>query len=861
MVYSHAQPAAIAACLFCITADLSGANLSRGSENANQFGVHEIVLTGNASARNPFATVCKVRFKPPSPGSREVTVDAFYDGGNLWRARLYVSEAGRWSWVSAAAADTGLNGKSGSFQALASNLCGKLQQHPANRRQWRTNDGRTFLNLSDTAYILFRSPRHPIQPVDDSTFQAYVKDDVKLGVTSLRAGGCGGYAVWDRIGPSSVSDEYDRSNWCWEAPYDPSGANRYWERFDLDRLQTTDRRLEWLLNHYPDLYIQLIMFSKSEGDLARMWFAIPEQARRQTVAYLLARWSAWPQVHFLIVNDTPYHAPDNEDNTRMVREIGQTISRLEPFGTLVSAGAKRRVDNPFLLAGDWKLWHTYLHIEKYSEIDASVCDYYYGQKQVPVHLFYGEDWYEQDQASKKLPDMADPDYYHRRMFWSVLLSGGSPNYGGRFPVLQPYSRTTGAIRLGSKTYHEPLRGLNSVIHIKRFLEERGIDLALFQPDDGAAKATPVPVPEPDGPSRAQCSRKGRDEYLVYLPCARDGELSGGLEDSEAAASRLRATLDPLRRPQVTVDLRGAGGQFVEEWYRASDGAIAFGGVVAGGSYHTTTSPWAGADVLLRLKRQTPFSLLPTQIISHRGGAGQNPENTLPAFADSLRSGISIEMDVRKTQDGQLIVIHDRTTGRTCDRDMPVAQSTLADLQTLDAAFRFDPKSDGTFPLRAKNVRLPSLREVFMLFTSQKRPGAMLSVELKDGDDHPVGANQDLYQKVIGLIGEFNLWEAAHVEVSGAEEAEALRLLDPRIRTIYWGRKPDDVFKALQYPFFVRIGVGHEIAFAVAARVKAAGRKLNITGRRFSKSDLEDLSKLRPDSLGVDHYSELLQRLP
>jgi hypothetical protein len=30
-------------------------------------------------------------------GGGLVAVNAFYDGGNTWRARLYVSESGQWS--------------------------------------------------------------------------------------------------------------------------------------------------------------------------------------------------------------------------------------------------------------------------------------------------------------------------------------------------------------------------------------------------------------------------------------------------------------------------------------------------------------------------------------------------------------------------------------------------------------------------------------------------------------------------------------------------------------------------------------------------------------------------------------------
>jgi len=60
----------------------------------------------------------------------------------------------------------------------------------------------------------------------------------------------------------------------------------------------------------------------------------------------------------------------------------------------------------------------------------------------------------------------------------------------------------------------------------------------------------------------------------------------------------------------------------------------------------------------------PFlrELRPTLHISHRGGAVLAPENTLVAFrlaTDRFQTDM-IEMDVRATADGELVVMHDET---------------------------------------------------------------------------------------------------------------------------------------------------------------------------------------------------------
>jgi glycerophosphoryl diester phosphodiesterase len=76
---------------------------------------------------------------------------------------------------------------------------------------------------------------------------------------------------------------------------------------------------------------------------------------------------------------------------------------------------------------------------------------------------------------------------------------------------------------------------------------------------------------------------------------------------------------------------------------------------------------------------------PVEIIAHRGASADAPENTLAAFNLAWRTGVkAIELDVHLTSDGQLIVSHDANTKRTTGVDRVIAQSTLAELHTLDA---------------------------------------------------------------------------------------------------------------------------------------------------------------------------------
>src|SRR5262245_26731588 len=89
------------------------ASFESASGVAAKFGTYEVVLTGNGSVANPFDTRGTVTFT--SPTNQSVTVKDFFDGGNTWRARAYVTETGLWSWSASSLDDPGLNGSTGTF--------------------------------------------------------------------------------------------------------------------------------------------------------------------------------------------------------------------------------------------------------------------------------------------------------------------------------------------------------------------------------------------------------------------------------------------------------------------------------------------------------------------------------------------------------------------------------------------------------------------------------------------------------------------------------------------------------------------------------------------------------------------------
>lgn len=72
------------------------------------------------------------------------------------------------------------------------------------------------------------------------------------------------------------------------------------------------------------------------------------------------------------------------------------------------------------------------------------------------------------------------------------------------------------------------------------------------------------------------------------------------------------------------------------------------------------------------------------IIGHRGARATRPENTIAAILEGSRWADYVEVDVRISHDGVLVVIHDPTLDRRTNGTGCVREYTLAELKRLDA---------------------------------------------------------------------------------------------------------------------------------------------------------------------------------
>lgn len=91
--------------------------------------------------------------------------------------------------------------------------------------------------------------------------------------------------------------------------------------------------------------------------------------------------------------------------------------------------------------------------------------------------------------------------------------------------------------------------------------------------------------------------------------------------------------------------------------------------------------------------------------------GEAPENTLVSFQKAVEHGADlVEMDVRVTREGEVVIIHDAMLDRTTNGRGRVNRKGLKELKALDAGCRFTPDGGASYPYRDQRIEIPTLEE-------------------------------------------------------------------------------------------------------------------------------------------------------
>ena len=132
-------------------------------------------------------------------------------------------------------------------------------------------------------------------------------------------------------------------------------------------------------------------------------------------------------------------------------------------------------------------------------------------------------------------------------------------------------------------------------------------------------------------------------------------------------------------------------------------------------------------------------------IAHRGGAGEAPENTMPAFAAAYALGYRhVETDVHSTADGVVLAFHDDRLDRVTNQLGVIAELNATRIAQADAGYHFTTDQGQTHPFRGRGVRIPHLEEILAAW-----PDLRINIDPK---------HDDAVIPLVRLLDRTNAWD-------------------------------------------------------------------------------------------------------
>lgn len=159
-----------------------------------------------------------------------------------------------------------------------------------------------------------------------------------------------------------------------------------------------------------------------------------------------------------------------------------------------------------------------------------------------------------------------------------------------------------------------------------------------------------------------------------------------------------------------------------------------------------------------------------KIFAHRGLSGFYPENTMLAFKKCLDLDIyGIELDVQKSKDNHLVVIHDETVDRTFKGSGYIKDMTLNELKSLNSSTEIYENNE--------DCKIPTLREVLTLF---KPTPFIINIELKNNKVR----YKNLELDVIALVKELKMEKQVIISSFRFKSIKKVSKICPKIKTAY-----------------------------------------------------------------------------
>ena len=223
---------------------------------------------------------------------------------------------------------------------------------------------------------------------------------------------------------------------------------------------------------------------------------------------------------------------------------------------------------------------------------------------------------------------------------------------------------------------------------------------------------------------------------------------------------------------------------------------------------------------------------PIDIVCHRGANRIAPENTLEAAQICMDQRFQfVELDVRTTSDGELVVIHDPDLERTTNGKGLVADHTLAQIKALDAGGWFRQGTSGT--------KVPTLSQ----FMQMARGRSGIYVEVKQADPKAILA----VINANGMLEHCFFWSADIAVLVGLRQLQPeIKLMAPR-----WVFSSVEIAAKVYGAQIVEFDVEQDDLDEIS-QCRALGVRSMLYSRRPGWDEMASYLKYKPDMVNLDY---------
>jgi len=277
-----------------------------------RFAVFELPLKVQGEALNPYKDLrAEVHFMRPN--GREWRVEAFWDGGSNFKARISPDTTGLWRYR-VDASDPAMHGQSGSFECIPSSRRGGIEIMRGYPMHLQHQDGTPLYFFGETAWVAFGYI--PAKNFNRTTFFRYVDRRASQGFNYMHV-----------MLPSNGGDGSTEWNGCGANENGPMFHDYAAEKINPAYFQEADVRLKYMND--KGICVGL-MFNWGYG--SPNWKTFPDDASRLRFArYLVARYSAFNVALFVSGEWNPW---GDESLLSCMDAMGREVAARDPHNRL-----------------------------------------------------------------------------------------------------------------------------------------------------------------------------------------------------------------------------------------------------------------------------------------------------------------------------------------------------------------------------------------------------------------------------------------------------------------------------------------------------------------------------------------------